>query len=474
MHRNNSQWVLRGLSALLLSTALASCDLANPYEKPATPALPQKFNEAPVPSQTVTPTWPNAEWWRAFQSEELNGLMQEALSANDDLSAAVARVREANAQATIAGAPLLPTVDASANASRSVALKKTPTSPAHGKSYSAGVNASYEIDFWGKNRSAAESAEALADASVFDQQTVQLTVTSSVANTYFDWLATNERIRIAQQNLEAAQKLLDALNRQFNAGLVSRLDLVQQQNLVDTQQAAIPPLQLRAAQDRNALAILLGRLPEALTPPSANFDSITLPNVPAGLPSELLARRPDVQTAEANLRSAHADINQARAAFFPSISLTGGLNYASTALSKALSPGSGLLSYSADLAQPIFNNGALSGQLEYSHAREEELLADYHKSIVSAFADTEDALAALTYNKAQDNAQAAAEASAQQAYTLSQRQFEGGIVDITSVLNTQRSLFSASDARLQTRLAYLNAVVGVYNALGGGWKIEEN
>ncbi|OYW13663.1 MAG: hypothetical protein B7X02_01630, partial [Rhodospirillales bacterium 12-54-5] len=363
-----------------------------------------------------------------------------------------------------------PSVDTTRDATRTVAPNKAnPARRVVGKSFNAAVGASYEIDFWGKNRSAAESKSALTDASIFDRQTVLLTVTSSVATTYFDWLAAAQRVKIAQENLAVAEKLLDALNRRFEQGLVSKLEVAQQQNVVETQRAAIPPLQLTATKDRDALAILLGRLPESLPEPTANFATIAEPDAPGGLPSELLARRPDVQAAEADLRSAHADINAARAAFFPSISLTAGANVASSALDNLFNPGSQLLNYGAGLTQPIFEGGALTGQLEYSHAREEELTANYHKAIVSAFADVEDALATLHRATEQDAAQANAETAAREAFTLSQQQFDGGIVDITSVLNTQRSLFSATDARVQTRLARLSATVGLYRALGGGW-----
>lgn len=297
-----------------------------------------------------------------------------------------------------------------------------------------------------------------------------LTVTSSVATVYFDMLATSERVRIAQENLATTEKLLATLNQRFKAGISSQLDVAQQETIVATQRAALAPLQLRLTQNRNALAILLGRMPESMPPSQQEFAAIALPDVPAGVPSQLLQRRPDVLKAEAELISAHADLNAARAAFFPSISLTGAANVASSALGDLFQSGGQLLSFSGSITQSIFSGGNLSGQLEVSHAREDELTQNYRKAVLNAFGDVEDALAAVHRAAEEESAQAVADKSARTALELSQKQFNAGLIDLTTLLNTQRSLLATSDAYMQSKLKRLQAIVGLYQALGGGWE----
>ena len=451
----------------LLCPLFAACDLISPYEQPTAPTA-QAWSEHAT--DTAQPAWPEHDWWTHFQSPELTALIEEAQTHNNDLGGAIARVHEADAQVTVNGAPLLPSLDLQAGATRTIAPNGSTAVRRSSNAFNAGLSAAYEVDFWGKNRSALTSAEALRDASMYDRETVALTVTSSVATVYFDLLATSERLAIAKENLANAQQLLDALNRRFAQGLISKLDVAQQESIVAQQSASIPLLELTWSKDRDALAILLGRLPESMTLPEEKFAAIASPTVPEGIPSELLQRRPDVQFAEANLIAAHADINAARAAFFPAISLTATGGYQSSALSSLFNPGGLLVTLGSDLVQPIFENGLLSGALDFSKAREEELTQAYHKAIVSAFSDVEDALAAVHRNAEEVAAQTQAEQSAQEAFALSQQQFKGGTVDITSVLNTQRTLFSAADANLQAKLAYLQSIAGLYKALGGGWQ----
>lgn len=456
------------ISLLALILALGGCNLLNPYERPQT-ATPDAWAVSDGKAATDAAIAP--DWWQGFNQPALTAMVEGALQNNFDLEAAVARVREADAQARIAGASLLPTIDATADASRS----KTSGGSTGGRSIvrnSVGtqLNASYTLDFWGRNMSAAESAAALADASRFDEQTVRLTVAADVANSYFTVIGLQDRQAVAIDNLQNAEKLLDAIRRRNAVGLVSGLEVAQQENVVATQRAALPAITQQLSQNLNALAILLGKMPEDIQMPTGDLASVAVPTVAPGLPSTLLRRRPDVQNAEAQLIAANADINNARAAFFPQISLTADGGYASNALSNLFKSGSFAWSLGAGLTQPIFEGGALFGQLEYNHARYDELLASYKKSVASAFADVENALAAVAGTAAQETAQADAVRSARTAFTLSQRQFDNGIVDITTTLDTQRSLFSAQDAYVQARLAHLQAIVGLYQALGGGWQ----
>ncbi len=464
---------LRNLGFVSMLALLAGCDLFNPYEKPET-AKPETFVEQP-PAELVKPGWPDDKWWTSFNSPELNVLEEQAQKNNFDIGAAEARVREADAQVRIAGSALLPSLEADAGATRTRGKSgaSTGTSATTGSrtstSYSASLQAAYEIDFWGKNRSALKAAQASRDAQKFDAQVIAISINGSVATVYFDMLATRERIAVAQDNVANADKTLDSLDKRFKAGVISRLDVAQQQTVVAEQTAALSPLQLKLSQDRDALAILLGQLPEKLEVPTrAKLGDVALPVVPSGAPSELLERRPDVAEAEAQLIAAHANINAARAAFFPSIGLTGALGYQSTALGSLFNAGGQLVSFGANLVQPIFEGGLLTGELELAHAQQEELAQNYFKIVVSAFSDTEDALAGLQRLSEQEKAQTQVMRTSKDAYELSQRQFAGGIVDITTVLNTQRALFSAQDNYLQARQQQLAAMVALYQALGGG------
>ncbi|MFM9889640.1 MAG: efflux transporter outer membrane subunit [Rickettsiales bacterium] len=464
---------------LLLTVSVSACDLIYPYEPPAV-ETPTQFIEKPA--DDVSAAWPTQHWWENYGSAELNTLVSQALAGNNDLAAAEARLRAADAQVRISGGALLPTLQAdfsdtrtyTGNASTGVNTVGGVTtfggSNPYRTTYNARLQAAYEIDFWGKNRSAAYAAEATRDAQQFDRDTLALSTSGSVVSVYFELLTTRERLSIAHNNLANAKKTLAALQRRFDAGLISRLDVAQQQTTVSQFEAAIPPLELSLSQNRDALAKLLGVLPEKLTlSPTTKLGDIKLPAIPSGLPSELLARRPDVARAEAQLVSQHANINAARAAFFPSISLTGSGGFVSRALETLILPESQLVALAGAVSQPIFQPGTLLGGLDLTKAQYDELLANYRQSIIASFADTEDALAGVRRGAEKVTAQTSLQRAARDAHALSKRQFEGGIVDITSVLATERSLYSAEDSTATARRDQLNATATLYQALGGGW-----
>lgn len=457
------------LPALMLAL-LSGCALINDaYQAPDIKA-PEQWQAA-----QETGAWPAADWWTQFNSAPLAQLIEEARTSNDDLQAAVARVREADALARIAGAALLPRVDASVGASdirQPPGINVTCIKERSANCLTASLSASYELDFWGKNISAEESAHKLTQASRFDKEIVALTVTSDVATTYFSILGLQERLAVARDNLANAEQVRDNIQKRFDNGLTPALDLAQQKTLAATLRAAVPPLELRLRQQISALAILLGKTPDALELPDAigGLDVIASPAIAPGLPSELLTRRPDIQLAEARLIAANADINAARAAMFPSISLTAGGGYASTALSTLLKPESAFYSLGSSLLQPIFRGGALMGALDYRKARYDELLHDYHKTVIAAFSDVENALTAASQTQAELSAQADAQREAKNGYDIAQKQFANGLLDMNTMLNTQRALFTANDALSQAKLAQLKAIVGLYKALGGGWQ----
>lgn len=458
----------KAASALFLSAFLSACSVGDPYVKPQTPPPAQWKNAA------QGNVWPGEDWWRQFGSTRLDDLMGRARSANFDLAAATARVRQADAQLGIAGASLLPSLSASASETRaraSMAASSTTLSKArHTTTSSATLTASYELDFWGKNAAAVDSAEAAAQASRFDLQTAVLTAQSGVATTYFEILGLQERIRLAKESIANGESILAVFSDRLAAGTATSLDVAQQESVLAGQRATLAPLERQMRQDFNALAILTGRMPEEFGLIPETLAQLSVPVVGAGLPSELLTRRPDVQSAEASLRAANADIAAARAAWFPSITLTGEGGFQSLDLMKMMTAQSLLWSVAASATQTVFDGGKISSTVEQKRARFEELAQTYRKSVASAFSDVENALIAVEKSVDEVAAQRAAEATARNAFEIAQAQMAGGIVDVTTVLNTQKTLFSAQDSLAQARLTQLQAIVGLYKAMGGGWK----
>jgi NodT family efflux transporter outer membrane factor (OMF) lipoprotein len=297
-----------------------------------------------------------------------------------------------------------------------------------------------------------------------------LTVVSGVATTYFQALGLQDRLQVARENLANAESVLKLVREQGRVGTTTDLNIAQQETVVAGLRAAIPPLQQQFSQALDALAILLNRSPNDMRLASQSLVPLPVPVVAPGLPSELLERRPDVREAEAQLIAANANIKVARAAFFPSITLTASGGFESFALSNFLSPASAIYTVAAALAQPIFEGGRLSGQLDYSKGRYEELLQNYRKAVISAFSNVEDALAATRRTAEQQESQQVAVTKARRAYEIAQLQYGVGSTDLLTVLNTENALFSANDLLAQIRIARMQALVSLFNALGGGWQ----
>ncbi len=452
------------LLAAAVLLAVAGCSVGPAYRRPAAP-LPAAWST----TAGQNAAWPSRQWWQSFGSATLNGYVQQALAASDNIAAAVARVREADAQARIAGAALLPSVSAQLLGEK----EKTFVPPIGGPTVAGiepTITASYEVDFWGQNRATREAAVLAAQASRYDRETVVLTVLSGVATDYFQALENRDRIQVAQNNLGAAQHILQGLETEQRVGTATALDVAQQAAEVAVVNATIPPLQQQLRQAMNGLAVLLGRTPESLQFHDASLAQITAPAVLGGMPSQLLARRPDIAEAEADLHEANANIRVARAAFFPSFTLTATGGYASSYLNQLITPESTLYTLSATLAQDIFEGGALRGQYQYSQARYTELLADYHQTVLSALEDVENALVAVQQTAEQMRRQQDAADKAQSAYNFAQIQMQAGVTNILTVLNTETTLFTAQDQLVQVQYQHLAALIELYQALGGGWQ----
>jgi NodT family efflux transporter outer membrane factor (OMF) lipoprotein len=455
-----------------IAAAVTGCSVGPDYEHPQT-TTPDHWDaqpESPEPDQTQAAI--ASDWWKSFRHSDLDQLIAHAQAGSFDLAAAVARVHQADAQLRIASAPLLPAVGLSAGASRAGSQVTSIGKGVSYNTYNLILGASYELDFWGKNADAAQAAQANLDATRFNRQTTLLTLNASVATTYFTILSLTDRINVAQHNLTNAQNTLEAFQARMSVGLASALDIAQQESIVAEQRAALPPLTQALRQNIYALAVLAGRLPETLAFDSQSLDAITLPDVNPGLPSSLLARRPDVQRSEAMLISANASIKQAIASVFPSIVLTAQGGVESGALNTLLQPGGLLYSLGASLTQPIFKGEALQGGIDLARAQYDELLTDYRKTVIAAFQDVESSLVTVDMTAKQEKAQRFAVDTAMTAYQITQEQLKSGTADILTVLNVQRTLFQSQDQLLQTRLAHLTAIVGLYRSLGGGWSVK--
>jgi NodT family efflux transporter outer membrane factor (OMF) lipoprotein len=471
-HGDGVKWVRRA-ACLVLAFGLTGCFVNS--EKPDVGLeIPAAYRTSVRNPDAALPT---PDWWRGFRTPQLTDLIEEALTSNLDIAAAVARIVQADAQARIAGAALLPAVQLDADYNRSRASRTTGSSSgaAGGDAtrtlYSTSLSASYEIDFWGKNRAALLAAENAAVASRYDREVVALATVVSVATAYFQAAAAQERLRVARENLAAAERVLGVIRDRFGVGTASALDVAQQESLVASQRAAIPALVQTLEQNLATLALLIGKPPAQVTIRSAGLWQIAIPAVTPGLPSDLLTRRPDVREAEAQLAAANANVAAARAAFFPSIRLTGEGGYQSAVLRTLVRPESTFLSLAAGLSQPIFDGALLQGQYDLQRARQDELLQNYRRAVINAFTDVERALIAVQQTAQQERLQRAVVSSSRRAFEIAEQRLREGTVDLVTVLQTQQALFQALDNLAQARLSRLQAVLGLFQALGGGWNL---
>ncbi|MGI1173047.1 pyoverdine export/recycling transporter outer membrane subunit OmpQ [Pseudomonas aeruginosa] len=418
------------------------------------------------------------QWWKAFGAPELDSLLQRALLNSQDLGAAVARVRQAQASAVIAGAPLLPELNATLGASRQKLLRDSGYSGTDATSdndavdsFSAGLSASYEVDFWGGRRAAYRSALESLKASEYDRATVELTLLSGVANSYLQVLALREQQRIARLNLDNAEHVLRLVETRHAAGSATALEVAQQSSLVASQRKQLPLLEQQAHEALITLATLIGEPVQALQVAERPFDSLRWPETGAGLPSELLSRRPDIANAEAQLAATQADVQVARAALFPKLTLSASLSCGAPPPPPQTFPNP-YNTRGPNLRAPIFTPGRLRAERDRSLARQEELLETYRKAILTAFADTERSLNSIDGLDRQLHWQQQELEQAQRAFDLSDSRYQAGAETLLTVLETQRTLYAAQDAAVQLRLARLQASVGLYKALGGGWQSD--
>lgn len=440
-------------SSVILSLALSACSLAPTYQRPEM-AIPIGWSS--VAGVGLNEESSSTPFWQELGSTELDQLVQTALAQNLDLQAALHRVDQARALAKVAAAPLYPSVDASGSASQ------TFQDPKNAHAVRGGGSLSYEVDLWGKNLNQAKSADYSAQSVEFDREALRLVITSDATNLYSQILSLNDRIRIADSNLKNAEEILRITEARFSQGSLSGLEVSQQRVAVNNLRAILATLVQSRSTTADALAVLLGKAPQSMTVPTADLTTLSMPQVNLTPPATLLTARPDIQSAEASLQAANADIGVARAAFFPSLTI--GVD---TVIAAGFGgPAAAATSLTSSLLAPIFTGGRLTGNLESVTAHQKELAAQYQKTVLVAFQEVEDALAAVKSNNDQAVLSVESVKESQNAYDIATARFNAGAIDYLTLLDTQRSLYQAQDNQISVQQAQLQSFVDLHKALG--------
>ena len=454
--------------ALALSGSLSGCvSLAPTYQRPAAPVA-AAFDDAPATPPLRAATSEAAaqiEWRRFFADARLRQLIDLALTNNRDLRVAILNIEQARAQYRIRRADILPTVTAVVNGSRVPGANDSITS-----TYTAGFGVSaFELDLFGRVRNLSAAALAQFLATEEARKSTQIGLVASVANTYLALLADDELLALIRQTLAAREESLKLIQLKYDNGVLSKVDLSQGQSLVDTARVALAQQQRQRAQDINALVLLVGqKLPDNLAPANT-LAQTELSDLPAGLPSDLLAVRPDIRAAEQQLIGANANIGAARANFFPRIALTGSAGSASNELSGLFKGGSFGWTFAPSVVLPIFDYGRNSANLGSTVAGRDIAIAQYERSIQVAFREVSDALAGQATFAEQLRAQRAVAQAEADRFNLSDLHYRNGAASYLDLLDAQRSLFTAQQQAVQANLQRLQNQVTLYRVLGGGW-----
>lgn len=452
--------ICRTVILIVAAFVQAACVVPATSLQPSSTSFPDRWHYDTAGVEPIA-----RDWWRAFDSPEIDWLIERADRQSLDIDAALARVRQAAALARMAGASSLPELGGVIEVGRSDRIDDDSL-VATESDYGVGILASYDLDLWGRNDAVREGARRTLRASVFDRDAVRLTIVTTVASTWLQLVSLRERAGIARLNLAAAQRLLALIEARARAGAASELELSQQRGLVAAQRRGVTSLQQQADDARVTINILLAET-SGLESQKSSMREITVPAVAAGLPAELLTRRPDIARAEATLGAADADVLAARRAMLPNIALTSGIAAGGAHMNGIFDDP--LFSLATAVTAPIFNAGRLAAERDFAIARREELLSNYRSAIVAAFGDVQRALNAIAGLDSQRLDQQAALVQAQRASTLAESRYLAGAETLLTLLDTQRTLYAAQDEAVQLKAARLQAQVGLYKALGGGW-----
>jgi len=469
--------ILRLRTALAAVCVIVVAGCQTPVPQALLPGdLPKSFTGPVAPGAGV---WPKADWWKSFNSTEMSGLIATAQTNNLDLAVAMASVLQAEAQRNVARSALFPDLNAQASAQRTStgggsfgfagqSLSSSSKSIV-GNTFSVGLNASYMPDIWGLAQDNLRAAQEALKSASFAQEVVALTVTAEVANTYLDVLALRQQVAITEKNIEDAKRILTITQAKVTNGVSSNLDLAQQKAIIDGQEAQLPPLREQEREAVYALAILLAQPPEGFDVSAQNMDGLASPAIAPGIPSALLERRPDVAEAEANLASAHANVDAARAAFFPQISLTGSGDTSAFKIGQLFQASTMGWSIGASALQTIFDAGKLKAESDVARAEQQGLVSTYRKTVLTAFSNVETSVGQVSnFGQEQEALEREVKDSAE-AFRLSELQYREGIIELLNLLQAQQTLFTAENQLILAKLARLQADVNLYMALGGGW-----
>jgi len=458
------------VAAILVSALFAGCMVGPNYHRPAV-QTPTSFRDLSDKSQVqaATASYADLPWWQVFQDPQLQELIRTALKQNYDLQIATERINAARAQVAITRSSLFPQVSGNAN----FIGGKESNFQTKFNFLTLTADAAFQLDFFGKLRRATEAARAELLATEDARQVVVLTIVSDVASDYFALLQLDLELQITHETVTTQQDSVKLTKFRVDHGVATKLDVLQAQQTLDTANAQIPDLERQIAQEENAISILLGNYPQAVPRGRPLVEQSLPPEVPPGMPSSLLERRPDIREAEQILVAANAEIGVAKAQFFPQISLTGsggGAFGRSSAFSSLMSTQLGIWSYGANVSQPIFTGGALKGNLKLAESQHQQALLVYKQAIQQAFGDVSDAL--IAYQKLHEVRlrQQDSVADLQESVRLSNMRYTGGTTTFLEVLDGQRALFSAEITLAEARGAEYQSLVQLYRSLGGGWQ----
>jgi NodT family efflux transporter outer membrane factor (OMF) lipoprotein len=426
--------------------------------------MPTAWSPAVTPAEAPQLT---TAWWQSFGSQPLERLIEEAQAGSPDLRIAIERMRQADIALQQAGVSRLPSVNGSVGASTGRTEGPDAASTSR-ESSSASLSISYEVDLWGRIAAGVRAGEASFQASQYDWKTARLALLTGVANNYFLWLNTLERLRIARENLAIAERVLAIVQARQRNGVATALEVSQQRTTVLSQRTALLPIELQQRQTASALALLLGRVPQGYTPEAGEFTQLRVPEMSPGLPASLLTRRPDLASAESQLAAADANVDAARKALLPSLSLSASGSLGTSALMSLADP-TRSVSLGISLAQSIFDGGRQRLQVRSTESQRVVLIENYGKAIRTALKEVDDGLGNVDRSQRQEALQREVVAQARRSLQLAELRYREGSGDLLSVLDAQRTLFTALDALATQSLSRLTAALDMYKALGGDW-----
>jgi len=460
------------LLPFLLALVLSGCMMGPDYRRPTVEA-PKSWRFEEKEAQEIS----NAAWWKQFNDPVLNELIQVALKENKDLKIATARVEEFMGLYGTTRANMFPQVYGSASAGRSrvsdYEYKITSAAENPSNNVTILLNGSWELDLWGKLRRGTEAARANLLSQEEGRISVILTLVTSVASAYVNLCNLDRQLDIARLTTQNRKESYDLFQLRFRGGVVSELELSQVKSEYEQTLATIPVLEKAITQQENALSVLLGQNPGSI-PRGKKIDDLVLPIVPAGLPSALLANRPDIRQAEQNLIAANAKIGVAKTLYFPTISLTGSYGASSNDLSNLFTGPANVWSWAVPLATPIFTGGAISGQIKSTEAQQQQTLFRYQQTIQTAFREVEDALIDQRRSREELEIQDRQIESLWNYARIARLRFDQGYTSYIEVLDAERNLFNAELSRAQSKGVLFQALVNLYKAMGGGWTIESS